>query len=125
MLKLALTIDPVHGLAFIACQGNRKLLVLDLRAMTIASSFPVGAGPDVLAYDAHLGLLFVASESGVLTVFRVAAVVSMAGQGYVGPNAHVVAIDPATHRIYMPLKNVKGQPVLRVLEWTGNPSKGG
>ena len=37
-------------------------------------------------------------------------------QGFVHLNAHVVAVDPATHRIYFPLQNVGGRPVLRILE---------
>jgi hypothetical protein len=31
------------------------------------------------------------------------------------PHAHTVAVDPATHRVYLPLENVNGRPVLRIL----------
>ena len=34
---------------------------------------------------------------------------------YRAPRAHSVAVDPATHRVYLPLANVGGHPVLRVL----------
>jgi hypothetical protein len=32
------------------------------------------------------------------------------------PHAHAVSVDPRTHRVYLPLENVGGRPVLRVLE---------
>ena len=38
------------------------------------------------------------------------------GRGFVGPNAHTVAVDPATHRVYFPLADVGGRPVLRVMD---------
>jgi len=31
-------------------------------------------------------------------------------------NAHVVAVDPATHRVYFPLANAGGRPVVRVMQ---------
>ncbi len=41
--------------------------------------------------------------------------VHVVAKGVVGPNAHSVAVDPDTHHIYLPLKDVDGQPVLREL----------
>jgi hypothetical protein len=37
-------------------------------------------------------------------------------QAFLHANAHVVAVDPATHRVYFPLQNVGGKPVMRVME---------
>ena len=31
------------------------------------------------------------------------------------PHAHSVAVDPRTHLVYLPLENVDGKPVLRIL----------
>jgi hypothetical protein len=81
------------------------------------SSFRVGSDPDVLAYDPGLHQLYVASESGPASIFRVGTGrVTKLGDQVVGPNAHVVAIDPSTHRSYFPLKNLDGHMALRVLE---------
>ncbi len=41
--------------------------------------------------------------------------VSKTGDGSIGPNAQVIGVDPSTHRVYFPLKNVDGRPVLRVM----------
>jgi hypothetical protein len=38
------------------------------------------------------------------------------GEGRIGLNAHVVAVDARTHPSYFPIKSVGGQPVLRVME---------
>jgi hypothetical protein len=31
------------------------------------------------------------------------------------PHAHTVSVDPRTHRVYLPLENIDGHPVLRIL----------
>ncbi|WP_408433681.1 YncE family protein [Paraburkholderia fungorum] len=112
---LLIAADP--RLAFIACEGNDRLIVLDLRTMRVVSSSEVGKDPDVLAYDSSLQLLYVAGEAGVVSMFRVGAgAVSKLGDGHVGPNAHVVAVDVETHRSYFPLKNSGGRTMLRILQ---------
>jgi DNA-binding beta-propeller fold protein YncE len=111
-----LSIDAVRRLAFVACQTNAKVVVVDLTTMRTTSSFDVGKGPDVLAYDASTGQLYVAAESGPLVVLGVDDTgVREIARDTVGPNAHSVAVDPDTHHIYLPLTNVGGQPILREL----------
>jgi YVTN family beta-propeller protein len=111
-----LLIEPTLRLAFIACEGNGKLLVLDLRTKQVTSTFEVGGDPDVLAYDRALGMLYVATESGVVHLFKVeAAGVDKVGEMPVGANAHTVAVDPATHEVFLPLKDARKPPVLRVM----------
>ncbi len=111
-----LLIDSQHGLAFIACQGNDKLLVFDMAARRVVQSFDIGGDPDVLAFDPTPGMLYVAGEAGVVSLFRVEkAGVEKVGEGFLGPNAHVVGVDTSTHRSYFPLKDVDGHPVLRIM----------
>jgi len=110
-----LLIEPERRLAFIACEGNDKLLVFDLGTRRVTRSFPVGKDPDVLAYDAALGLLYVAGESGVASVFKIdVGGATKIADGTVGPNAHVVAVDPSTHLAYFPIRDLSGRPVLRI-----------
>jgi hypothetical protein len=45
-----------------------------------------------------------------------AGTVSKLGDGNVGPNAHVVAVDLETRLAYFPLKNLGGRTMLRILE---------
>ena len=112
-----LLIDPEQRLAFIACEDNDKLLVLDMRTMRVTSSFDVGQDPDVLAFDPELHLLYVAGEAGIVSLFKAdAGNVSKIGDDRIGPNAHVVAVNDSTHRAYFPLKNVQGRATLRIME---------
>ena len=111
-----LLIEPKLRVAFIACEGNDKLLVMDLRTNQVTSEFRISGQPDVLAYDTELGWLYVASESGVIHRFQVTAQgVSRAGEAKIGANAHTLAVDSATHEVYVPLKQVGKPPVLRVM----------
>jgi DNA-binding beta-propeller fold protein YncE len=108
-------IDARHRLAFIAGQESGTLGVLDLGTLRLREVLPIGRDPDVLAFDSTIGRLYVAAESGVLSVFeeRDRSLVQLGW--YRAPRAHSVAVDPATHRVYLPLADVGGHPVLRVL----------
>jgi DNA-binding beta-propeller fold protein YncE len=111
-----LLIEPELRLAFIACEGNDKLLVLNLRNRRVTAEFRVPGEPDVLAYDPGLGILYVATESGPVHLFRVSSQdVVRLGAVRVGRNAHTVAVDPATHELFFPLKQAGAGPVLRVM----------
>ena len=108
-------VDAPNRLAFIAGEESGTLGVLDLRTLQLRQVLPVGSDPDVLAFDPALGRLYVAAESGVVAVFdeRDRSLVQLGW--YRAPKAHSVAVDPATHRVYLPLANVGGRPILRVL----------
>mgnify|MGYP001026633196 FL=1 len=112
-----LYIDAPARIAFIACEGNNRLLVLNMTDHQVMRSFDVAKDPDVPAFDPGLDWLYVAGESGQVSVFKVQGQrVSASGTAWLGPNAHVVAVDPTTHRAYFPLKDVQGHPVLRVMQ---------
>lgn len=106
-------------LAFAVCHGKGPVLaVVDLRARRQIQALPLPGDIDVLAFDASLSRLYAASETGMVAVFTVAAdrKVAELGRGVLAPHAHSVATDPTTHRVYFPLENVDGHPVLRIME---------
>jgi len=110
-----LIIDAEHRLAFAACEDNAKLVVFDLQAKKATATVSVGADPDVLAFDAGLQRLYVSAESGIVTIFTEHdRSLQKIGEGLFAPNAHSVAADPSTHRVYFPLQNINGKPVLRI-----------
>lgn len=111
-------LDEPGRLAFVSCEGNAALLVIDLRTMKVTQTLKVADGPDVLAWDAELRRLYVASESGALADFRLDGATLRAVGEVRAPHAHTVAVDPRTHRVYLPLENVNGHPLLRILEPT-------
>ena len=110
-------LDVKARLAFVAGEENNKLALLDLTSMKVLATYPVGKDPDVLAFDAGLGRLYVSAESGTVTVFGVGPGKTLTPLGTIFmPHAHTVCVDPETHLVYFPLENVNGHPVLRIME---------
>lgn len=110
-----LLIDSEHRLAFAACEDNSKLVVFDLEAKQATATLSVGADPDVLAFDAGLRRLYVSAESGIISIFdEHERGLQKVAEGFFAANAHSVAVDSSTHRVYFPLQNVNGKPVLRI-----------
>jgi len=111
-----IAIDVANRVAFVACEGNGKLFVVDLATMKVLASYTVGDDPDVLAFDPGLGLLYVAAESGDVTIFRENQKTLIFAGGFSQPHAHTVCVDPNTHLVYFPLENVDGHPVMRIMK---------
>ena len=110
-----LLIDSEHRLAFAACEDNSKLVVFDLEAKQATATLSVGADPDVLAFDAGLRRLYVSAESGIISIFdEHERGLQKVAEGFFAANAHSVAVDSSTHRVYFPLQNMNGKPVLRI-----------
>jgi DNA-binding beta-propeller fold protein YncE len=114
-----IVLDPPHGVAFVAGEGNAQLAVVDLATMKVLSTHAVGDDPDVLAFDPGWRRLYVAAESGTVSVFTEqlgAHGVALHHDGSIYmPHAHTVCIDPRTHLVYFPLENVNGKPLLRIM----------
>jgi DNA-binding beta-propeller fold protein YncE len=109
-------IDADDRLAFVSSEGNAVLQVLDLQRVRVITQHRVGDSPDVLAWDPGLKLLYVASESGVLSVFWLEGNTLTPAGELRAPHMHTVSVDPRTHRVYVPLENVNGHPVLRIYQ---------
>lgn len=65
-----LPLDSLARLAFIACDINSALLTVDLRTWRVTATAIVGVEPDVLAFDPKAGRLYVAAESGWVTLLQ-------------------------------------------------------
>lgn len=110
-----LLIDAENRLAFAACEENSKLVVFDLQSKKATATLTVGADPDVLAFDTGLHRLYVSAESGNIAIFdEQDRSLKEVFKGFFAANAHTVAVDSRTHRVYWPLQNVKGKPLLRI-----------
>jgi DNA-binding beta-propeller fold protein YncE len=110
-----IALDISARLAFVAGEGNNRVAVLDLTSMQVLATAPVGNGPDVLAFDAGLKLLYVAAESGHVTVLRQNGKTLVTYATLFMPHAHTVCVDPETHLVYFPLQDIDGHPVLRIM----------
>jgi DNA-binding beta-propeller fold protein YncE len=110
-------VDAEQRAVYVGCQHNARLVRLDLATGNVEGSGGVGIGVDVLALDSALHRVYVASESGVVSVYDVSGrQFRRTAQAFVHLNAHVVAVDSVSHRVYFPLQNVGRKPVMRVME---------
>ncbi|HUD12727.1 MAG TPA: YncE family protein [Terracidiphilus sp.] len=110
-----IALDVANRLGFIAGEENHSLAVFDLTSMKLISVHQVGEEPDVLAFDRDLKRLYVSAESGTISVFQESDKrLDPIGQ-FNMPHAHTVSVDPKTHLVYLPLENVQGQPLLRIM----------
>jgi DNA-binding beta-propeller fold protein YncE len=112
-----LIIAPKGGIGYVACDGNDRLLIVDLASGRVLGNLPVAHDPDVLAVDAATNRLYVASESGNLSTFNITAAEAPVSLGdvFVADDAHSVAVDPDSHRLYFALADRNGQAELHVL----------
>jgi hypothetical protein len=101
----------------VACEGNNMLVRVDLGSSRTVATASTGGGPDVMAIDPGPGWLYVAAESGDLVVFDIGKPgLVVIDQEHPGDNAHSVAVDPATHRVFFPLMSGPGgKPVMRIM----------
>lgn len=110
------TMDEPGRLLFMSAEGNAKLLVIDMTTMRVIGTHAVGDTPDVLVWDPAWRRLYVASEGGVVSAFWADGTTLRPAGEYRAPHAHTVGVNPRTHAIYLPLQDVGGHPVLRILE---------
>lgn len=113
-----LAIDGTDRLAFVACDHNATLVTVDQTNWQVLGSNPVGEDPDVLAFDSAARRLYVAAESGTVTMLDAHGHgLTVIGSGHLADGAHVVAVDPQSHRSYYPIpKGNAGRPALLVQE---------
>lgn len=109
-----LVLDATTGAVFVGCDGNATLLSVDVAAGRVTATAPVGEGPDVLAVDPGTHRVYVAAESGEVTVLdEHDGTLRVVGSDHLADGAHVVAVDPSTHRSYYPIPaGPDGHPVL-------------
>ncbi|HUS33444.1 MAG TPA: hypothetical protein VMZ53_33310 [Kofleriaceae bacterium] len=108
-----LRLHPDGRSAFVACEDGDQLARVELDATHAIATAASGADPDVLSIDAARGWLYLAAESGDVTVWDIAQPgLSLVGHAHPGVGAHTVVVDPATHRTFFPLAS---GPVLRIM----------
>lgn len=112
-----MALDPEHHRAFLSCEGNELMTVFDLDKHTAIASLPIPSGPDVIKFDAGLGRIYVACYSGAIAVFHEDDPDHYRKlEDFHVPHAvHSLAIDPATHRVYVPEQEEDGKAVARMV----------
>jgi DNA-binding beta-propeller fold protein YncE len=111
-----LALDSAARLAFVACDINSALLTVDMNTWRVTGTAVAGVEPDVVAFDGHAGRVYVAAESGFVTVLQLRGRrLRVIYSNYLADDAHVVAVDPGTGRSYFPVLGASGgHPVVLV-----------
>src|SRR6185295_15328436 len=98
-----IALDVKHNRLFCAC-GNRMMVVLDAASGKVLATPPIGDKVDGAGFDTATGTAFASNGEGSLTVIRETSpgkfevVQTLATR----KGAKTMALDAATHRIYLP-----------------------
>lgn len=98
-----LALDAKGGRLYAGC-GNKVAAVVSTADGKLLGTVPTGEGTDGVAFDPGKGLAFVSNGDGTLTVIRETApgVFSAIQNVPTQRGARTVAVDEATHRLYLP-----------------------
>jgi DNA-binding beta-propeller fold protein YncE len=98
-----LALDREHRRLFTVCR-NRLMAVLDADSGRVLATVPTGSGTDGAAFDPATGLAFASNGEGTLTVVHEdsPAKFTLVGNVPTKRGARTIALDEATHRIYLP-----------------------
>lgn len=111
-------LDAAQQRLWIACGGNSKAVGFDLSSHKVVALMPVGSKPDTIAYDPVLRRAYAAGVFGVTTVLEQtdAGTYRVRDSVRTHPLVHTLAIDPATHRVYIGYAVLLGAPRVAVFE---------
>ncbi len=107
-----LALDGAHHRLFSVCQ-REVMVVLDALTGRQVARVAIGDGPDAVAFDADLGFVFSANGAdGTLTVIRQEApdTYRVLATVQTQKGARTMALDPATHRIFLPTARLGATP---------------
>ena len=112
-----MALDPEHRRAFLVCEDNNLMAVIDLEKHRVVTTLPTADGGDVIKYDPGLKRIYVACYSGAISVFQeddpdhFRKLEDFPAQHKV----HSLAVDERTHRVYVPEEEENGKPVARLM----------
>jgi DNA-binding beta-propeller fold protein YncE len=111
-----MAIDPDRHRAFLSCEGNATLTVVDLDTHQAIAHLPMAKGADVVMFDPGVGRIYVACSSGAISVFQADDPTHFRKleDFPVEPRIHSLAVDPRTHRVYAPAERENGRPASKM-----------
>jgi YVTN family beta-propeller protein len=98
-----LAIDVNAHRLFSVCD-NKTMAVVDYDSGKVVATVPIGDGPDAASYDPDKKLAFSSNGEGTLTVVKQESAdkYSVLSTVTTEKSARTMAIDPKTHKIYLP-----------------------
>lgn len=106
-----LALDVAHHRLFATCH-NQLMVMLDTVTGKVVTSVPIGAGADGCAFDDATQLAFAPCGEGVTTIAREETLEELTVVQTLNTQrgARTMAVDPQTHRIYLPAADFQPAP---------------
>ena len=106
-----IAIDVKHHRLFLGC-GNKLMVMMDSTSGKVVATVPIGQGVDGSAFDPGTQLAFASCGDGTTTIARedppdkLTVVQTLTTER----GARTMALDPKTHKIYLPTAQFEPQP---------------
>jgi YVTN family beta-propeller protein len=106
-----LAFDIANNRLFLGC-NNKMMMVIDATNGKVIQSIPIGDGVDANAYDPGTKLAFSSNGEGTLTVVLEDDPnhFTVVGNITTQKGARTMALDPQTHRVYLPTSDFDPAP---------------
>ena len=106
-----IALDPRHHRLFAGCH-NKMMVMLNTESGKVVGSVPIGAGVDGCAFDDATQLAFASCGDGTTTIAREEAPdkLTVLQTLKTERGARTMALDPQTHRIYLPTAQFQPPP---------------
>ncbi|MGI8433035.1 MAG: YncE family protein [Chthoniobacterales bacterium] len=103
--------DPKHRRLFSTCH-NKMMTMLDTESGKVVATVPIGEHVDGCAFDATTQLAFASCGEGLTTIAKEEAPDKLAVVQTLPTErgARTIALDPGTHRIYLPTAKFGPEP---------------
>ena len=99
---VGMSMDVDHRRLFVGCRKPQKLIVMSADDGKVLADLPIGAGVDATQFDN--GYVFASCRDGSLAVARETSPgrFQIVQNLTTRPGAKTMAVDPATHTVYLP-----------------------
>lgn len=106
-----IALDAAHHRLFAGCH-NKMMVMLDTETGKVVASVPIGAGVDGCAFDDSMQLAFASCGDGTTTIAKEESPekLTVVQTLKTERGARTMAIDPKTHRIYLPTAQFQPPP---------------
>ena len=106
-----IALDATHHRLFAAC-NNKMLVMLNIETGKVVATVPIGSGTDGCAFDDKTQLAFASCGEGVTTIAKEETPDKLVVVQTLktAPRARTIALDPQTHRIYLPSAQFQSPP---------------
>ena len=105
-----IALDAAHHRLFATCR--KVMVMLDTETGKVESTVPIGTGADGCAFDEATQLAFASCREGLTTIAKEETPdkLTVAQNLKTEPGARTIALDPKTHRIFLPTAQFRPRP---------------